>query len=180
MEYLPNIPRELTKANIDQAIENYKKLLDDIPISIKANNVLELLKVLKRSSLNSGPYPNVSIFESANRIMTDLVILFGVKKLLNGAIKDIEFEKYKVEFGNENLNDHDIVAYDSNKRLIGEAFNVAESFFQTKKAKSLKKLRESQKDNEIIILLYNSDAVKNVYNPKNKSNEYYISVDIEM
>ena len=63
----------------------------------------------------------MTLFEAANRVMTDLVILHGVKSLLEYEI--FPFHTYTVEFGNEDRNDFDLSA--SNKtgeKLIGEAF----------------------------------------------------------
>ena len=44
---------------------------------------------LKREKIGRGPYPEVSIFETSNRIMTDLVILFGIKKILIGEVPNL-------------------------------------------------------------------------------------------
>jgi len=173
-----NIPRNLNAANIDEAINDYLELLNQIPVSINAGNVLELLSKIKRHKINNGPYPHVTLFEAANRIMTDLTILYGVKDLLNGRLKDLKFDQYKVEFGNENHNDHDIMASNESEELIGEAFNVAETFFQVKKTSSLRKLRKSGGQAKILLLMYNSDAVKDLYKPEILHNEYYLPVKI--
>ncbi|MBL1215711.1 MAG: hypothetical protein HND52_20250, partial [Ignavibacteriae bacterium] len=174
-----DIPRKLNKENINKAIEDYLELLRDIPLNISANNILQLLTDLKRKELNAGPYPDVTLFEAANRIMTDLVILFGVKKLLNGCISEINFDEYEVEFGHENFNDNDIKAFDGRIELIGEAFNVAKTFFQPKKNKTLKKMRQQQKNNEKLLLIYNADAVNKNYVAKPRENEYHLQVKIE-
>lgn len=108
---LADIPRELNKGNIEEAIKDYKILLQDIPLKIEESNLLDLLIKLKRSEIGKGPYAHVSIFEAANRIMTDLVILFGVKKLLSGEFPKLTmFTNFTVEFGNENKNAHDILS----------------------------------------------------------------------
>jgi hypothetical protein len=179
MKYLENIPRNLNLKNIDYAIEKYYIEINKIPLIIRANNIIELMKKLKRDKIGYGPYPDVAVFESANRIMTDLVILKGVKLLLNGIIKDICFPEYIVEYGNENNNEHDITACDGIKKLKCEVFNTAESFFQIKKAKSLNKLRKNKTENEIILIMYNIDAVTKNYSPKNNTNEYSLAVNIE-
>ena len=136
MSKIDLIPRKLSIVNIDNAIFEYKKLLEDIPLTIEANSIFELLNILKRKKINKGHYPNVTLFECANRIMTDLVVLYGVRMLLNGEFKEIDFKEYDVEFGIENKNSHDITANDQNKNLKCEVFNVAGSFFQTKKVKT--------------------------------------------
>ncbi len=176
---IKNIPRKLTASNINEAINLYLNLLKTSPINIEAKNVLGFLNKLKREKVQNGPYPNVSLFEAANRIMTDLTILFGIKSLFEKRIKEINFDSYTVEFGNENFNAHDITAEKGSSKLIGEAFNVAESFFQTKKSSALKKLRKSKLNNEIILIIYNSDAIKEKYLPKPIENEFHLPVKLD-
>ena len=176
---MQNIPRQLNIKNIDQSILDYKTLLKTTPISIEADNVLSFLTKLKREKVTTGPYPNVTLFEAANRIMTDLTILFGIKSLLDNKIKEINFETYTVEFGNENFNSHDITAERNGQKLIGEAFNVAESFFQTKKTSALKKLRSGRLSDEIILIVYNLDAIKESYIPKPGTNEFHLPVSFD-
>ena len=133
------ISRELNNLNIDKVIKDYKSLLNQIPLLLKSDNTLEFLKEIKRDKVNYGPYPNVTLFESANRIMTDLTILLGVKKLLSGEIKELKYNKYIVEFGNDNKNHNDIYAFNKFSTLIGEAFYVAPSFFQIRNIPRLRK-----------------------------------------
>jgi len=170
------IPRKLNLVNIDKAISDYKDSINSIPFSINSNDILSFLTSIKREKLKVGPYPEVSLFEAANRIMTDLTILFGVKYLLNGAILELDFAEYTVEFGNENKNDHDLMACNGRKRLIGEAFNVSESYFYTKKSFALKKLNKSVETNQIKLLLFNSEAKANHLNPKISENEFHFPV----
>lgn len=174
------IPRKLNASNIKTAIATYRELLKNVPVSVGADNILSLLKKIKREQVMGGPYPNVTLFEAANRIMTDLTILYGVRDLLNGKMEGIRFDEYIVELGNESKNSHDIQAENDEIKLIGEAFNVAESFFQGKKNLMLKKLRESRKANEIILLVYNDDAVKESYRPKQFDREYHLPVKIDL
>jgi len=176
-----NIENKLDKNNIDKTIELYLNSLKEMDLDIRANNFIELFEILKRKNVKKGPYINISLFEASNRIMSDLVILYGVKDLLYGKYKDINFSQYIVEYGNENKNKHDIMAEDKIKeiKLFGEAFNVSKSFFQTKKSSSLKKLMKNKSENAIIILMYNLDAVNDNYIPIKKKNEYHILVDIK-
>lgn len=94
--------------------------------------------------------------------MTDLVIIYGVKWLLKNAI----FPFDSVEFGNDDVNDHDILSYNNGQKLIGEAFNVAPSLFQGKKAKMLKKLRSVDYTAMYRLVVVNSDAINSGYRPK--------------
>ena len=159
MKTISDIPRSLNKENINEAIEAYKVLLKDIPLKIEETNLLALLTRLKRGEIGSGPWKNVSIFEAANRIMTDLVILFGVKKIIDGEFPELKaFTHFDIELGNENKNDHDIISRANGKVLIGEAFNVAPSFFNVKKSKSVKKLLTNKLTADHLILLCNADS----------------------
>ncbi len=179
MKNIDFLQRCLNKDNIEATIFEYKKKLQELPLTIEANDLLDLMNILKRQKIGKGPYPNVTIFEAANRIMTDLVLLNGVKMLLNGAINEIKFHEYNVEYGNEDNNEHDITAIENGKKLKCEVFNVAESFFQTKKAKSLKKLRDNKNDEDILLIMFNKDAVPENYKIKTDKNEYYLLVNIE-
>ena len=179
LKSLTKIPRELDNSNIDKALTDYEVLLNQIPCSIQSDSILNFLTEIKREKLNLGPYPSVTLFEAANRIMTDLIILYGVKKLLSGAIKNIKFDKYIVELGNENNNKNDISAINGNDELIGEVFNVAKSFFQTKKSTALKKMRKGKKEKTKILLIYNSDAVSDTYKPKSQENEFHLKIALK-
>ncbi|MBT1689441.1 hypothetical protein [Dawidia soli] len=170
--------RTLNKKNIGDAISSYFRLLDSVSLSISATNVHSFLLGLKRETIKAGPYPNVSIFEAANRIMTDLTILYGVQALLNGVLEAVRFDEYEVLFGNENHNAFDVMARNERNKLIGEAFNVATSFFPGKKAASMKKLRASKDSDVIILLLYNADAVSDTYKPKKENNVFHLPVHI--
>jgi hypothetical protein len=178
LKTLSDIPRELTKENIQAAIDDYLKVLKEVPLKIESDNILGFLQKLKREKINAGPYPDVSIFESANRIMTDMTILFGVKLLLNGEIPEISFDEYKVELGHGDSQDFDIEAENKDQKLVGEAFNVAETFFQPKKTKMLRKLRKQRNSSDQILLMYNSEAVSETYRPKQKSNEFHLKVKV--
>lgn len=156
-----DLPRKLNKANIDAVLTDYKKLLDEIPLKIEADNLLELMTKIKRDKIGTGPWSKVSIFEASNRIMSDLVILYGVKSILDGNYAHLnEFTEFEVELGNESKNAHDIISHAKNALLIGEAFNVAPSFFNTKKIKSIKKLQQSDLEATKRIILCNTDAHK--------------------
>jgi len=175
---LNKIPRKLNQENIDKAIQDYNELVKEIPLEIKSDNSLLLLKQLKREKLGKGPYPEVSIFEAANRIMSDLLILHGVRDLLNGKVVELKFSEYEVELGNENKKDHDIMAINDGIELIGEAFNVSKSFFYAKKSSALKKLNNSPRKKAIRLLLFNEDAKPKGYDLLKGKTEYHYAVEI--
>ncbi len=168
--------RILNQENIESAIAEYEQSINKIGGILHGLRGVELFQCIKRQRLNMGPYPHVTLFEAANRIMTDLTILKGVKWLLQSEI--FPFQEYKVEYGNEDNNEHDILASKNGKRLRGEAFNVAPSFFQGKKNSALKKLRGSQERSDYILILANSDAVNDSYCPKLRKNEFFVFIDI--
>ena len=167
---------KLTAQNIDAAIERYCSRIASVGETIKGKKGLELFQALKRDEIGSGPYPNVTLFEAANRIMTDLVILYGVKWLLKES--ELPFNSYEVEYGHNNNNDFDIMASNGNVSLIAEAFNVAPSFFPIKKAAMLKKMREGSPNATYKALLINEDALEGPYNPRPRIGEFFVFISV--
>ncbi|RHX89440.1 hypothetical protein [Leptospira stimsonii] len=171
-----NFERNVTRGNIENILLNYKNSIKEIGASIGQKKGLELLTLLKREIINVEPYPTVTLFEAANRIMTDLVILEGIKWIFDNNI--FPFEIYTIEYGNENENSHDITANNSTKNLIGEAFNVAPSFFQGKKSSAVDKLKNSTLKSDYKLLLINSDAVTSAYQPKLNEGIFHVFINI--
>lgn len=169
--------RTLNISNIGRITEDFYQSLVSIGETIQGKTGIPLFIALKREKLTGGPYPNVSIFEAANRIMSDLVILKGITWLLQKNV--FPFSSYTVEFGNEDANGFDIQARAGDVTLIGEAFNVAPSFFQTKKSSALRKLKKDSSDASYRILMFNNDAVLPSYSPNLEDGFYYILVDVE-
>ncbi len=179
-KYLKEIPRRLNASNIDSSIDCYLGMINKLPISVAGDNIIHFLTKVKREETGLNPYFDLTFFEAANRIMTDLTILFGVKKLLVEGINGVKFDDYNVEFGNENKQAHDIMASNAEYELKGEAFNVAKSYFQIKKASALKKLRKTKIEpkKSFILLVYNSDAVEVNYSPKFGEDEHHRRVTL--
>ncbi len=174
---MKQIDRTLNASNIDDALSIFSSTLASVGQSILGKVGVPLFAALKREKLLHGPYRGVSLFEAANRIMSDLVILNGVAGLLKR--NDLPFSSYTVELGNENKNGFDIRASEGKVDLIGEAFNVAPSFFQTKKLSALRKMRKEGVSATYKILMFNNDAVSANYHPKSQAGLYHILVDIE-
>lgn len=179
-EVVKGVPKTLTEENIDDAIARYVAAVKQMPLRIVANSHEQLFNKLKRLPVCSGPYPKMSWFEAANRVMTDLVILYGVRVLLRDRNLRLPYKRYEVEYGNQNRQNHDIEAHAPNRYLIGEAFNVAESFFQGKKAKTLRKLRQSAANSTDKIVLFNTEAASASYKPRPKSGELMVRVSISL
>jgi hypothetical protein len=166
---------KITALDAEQRLFAYVQSIQDVGNTIHGLNGLALIEELKRGKSGFGPYPKVSLFESANRIMTDLVILHGVRWLLFKS--NFDFKSYVVEYGNENNNGFDIRASGGGRTLIGEAFNVAPSFFQGKKAAMLKKLRIDEKA-DVKLIMFNHDAVAPGYVPNPPSGVHFLLVNI--
>jgi len=166
----------LSRTNVDALITEYAASTGSLGESIAKLKGLRLLEALKRDVVGTGPYPGVTLFEAANRIMSDLVILHGVRWLLNHDV--FPFDSYTVEYGNENRNGFDIRAAASGSTLIGEAFNVAQSFFQNKKNAMLKKLRDPAATADFKVIMFNHDAVRSNYAPKSQAEEFFVVVNI--
>jgi len=171
-----NLDRTVSKANAGQLITAYLELVEKVGNPVANFKGLRLLQALKREAVERGPYPTVTLFEAANRIMSDLVILCGVKWLLDNNV--FPFGTYTVEYGNEHRNPFDIEATGDGKKLIGEAFNVAPSFFQTKKTSMLKKLRQPEVSADYKIIMFNHDAVERSYEPEPRDNEFFVFVQV--
>ena len=165
----------ITVEDAEQRLRDYERSVQDVGSTILAQRGISLILELKRGKTGSGPYPHVSLFESANRIMTDLVILNGVNWLLTKS--GLAFDAYTVEYGHENNNRFDIQASNGISTLVGEAFNVAPSFFQGRKAAMIKKL--SIDDNaDLKLLMFNHDAVAPGYvaNPRNSMKFVFVNI----
>ena len=67
--------RRLTVGNVGTALAEYSEAIASVGGKIQGKLGLKLLHEVKREPTGTGPYPNVTLFEAANRIMTDLVIL---------------------------------------------------------------------------------------------------------
>jgi|SRR6516225_4873371 hypothetical protein len=98
----------LCKTNIDQTLAEYLAEAEHLGASIASLRGFRLFEALKRDLVGTGPYPKVTLFEAANRIMTDLVILYGVRWLLKHEV--FPFDAYDVEYGNDDEQGFDIRA----------------------------------------------------------------------
>lgn len=171
-----DLARDVAAASVDQLLSQYITLAETVGGSIAGLNGLRLFSALKREMAGVEPYPTVTLFEAANRIMTDLVILYGVRWLLKEKV--FPFQTYKVEHGHGNKEAHDILASADGKSLIGEAFNVAPSFFPIKKASAPKKLRASKVRADYRVIMVNADAEQASYTPRHDVDEYLVFVKV--
>ena len=147
----------LTPKNILRAISAYEAEIEHLKLGDMVG--YELVRRVKRDQFGQGPYPNVTFFESANLIMTDLVILYGIKELIDSkSYPDIVH--YHVEYGNENNRPHDIMGVDAQENLvfIAEAFNVSQKYFSTKRRQAENKLQNTKEPAKYRAIIYNEDA----------------------
>ena len=170
----------LNRVNINDEIKSYLNKVGELTFPEHHVDRLRFIHGVKREPLGAGPYPNVSLFEASNRIFSDVTALFGIHRLLNEPeVNKIQlpFAEYEVALGVEGGDD----LYSSNggEILVGEVFNVARTFFQTKKTAMLKKLRL----NTIAtfrLVIFNADAVTmpTDYYEKSTPSMLYLPVDI--
>jgi hypothetical protein len=91
---------------------------------------------------------------------------------------ELPFKRYTAALGV--TDGYDLTAGDGARRLVGEAFNVAPSFFQTKKGAMLKKLQAEEAAYRLIV--FNADAVKTpaYYVEKSEPEMLYLPVDVKV
>lgn len=115
--------------SVDSFYGIYIKLVEEIIYPTHSGNIVNDFLEIKRKKVNAGPYPNVSFFECANRICSDLTLLYGCKSLLKSS-SDIAL--LKCCFGT--VQGPDIVAFCKEEKIIFEAevFCTSEKFFRAK------------------------------------------------
>jgi len=93
---------------------------------------IDMIKYFKRTVANEirqiGPYSGISVFEAANRIASDLVIINGVLQLLKDGKEPVD-AVITVRLGNKHVKDKGDFTINNKE---GEAFNVAASFYSSK------------------------------------------------
>ncbi len=172
---------ELTQTNIEKKLTEYMRKVNSIkPPALHGMKYLYHLK--RRNREHPRPdeqYGDKSLCEASNLIFSDIVIFLGIKRLLieqSVGKVGLPFKEYEVALGVEG--GHDVSAISGGYSLIGEAFNVAQSLFQSKKSKMIKKLQSEDADYRLII--FNADAVRNPngYLMKSDKSMLYLPVNI--
>jgi hypothetical protein len=157
------LKNRLTDINAEDLLcikEEYYQLLDENKFSYFpcSNNFSEMIHYFKRKDENNpksiGPYKNITPFEAANRIASDLVIINGLLQLINE--KEIINPVITLRLGTTHVpGKGDFSIKTGNKEFEGEAFNVAPSFLKAKLQKTLQKWKGNDKLKYILI---NADA----------------------
>ncbi|WP_294677158.1 hypothetical protein [uncultured Fluviicola sp.] len=179
IENLPKINRKSTFDSLQEVqseIVGFKHQLNEIDPVISANSSLELMQCLKRDIIKKGPYPHVTLLESANRILTDCVIYNTLLLIFENKIEALpSFKRVEVDFGHSNKQKHDIIGFDvdDNPVFYAEAFNTAPTFFMTKLFKTRSKLKNTENQDVMKLICFNRDACKG-YRPKNSELRYIV------
>ena len=170
-------PTELIKIDYEMlqtCKEKYFSFLNDNPFPKPPNSgtYFEMIHYLKRKDINNpqkiGPYQNITIFEAANRIASDLVIINGIIQLVqnNPSLKNASFtvrlgilhEKGKGDF----------TIHFGDKDFEGEAFNVAPSFLNVKLRNTISKWNKDENVGKLKYILVNDEAFEFTSTPLDK------------
>ena len=174
------MPKLLHKTNIDSEIKAYwgdlARIKQQVGSATDTMNAYDFMEYVKREPIGVGPYPGVSLFESSNRVFSDLVILLGVKSLLYEHARQFPFGEYLVTLGNGQ--GMDVTANSGKRHFAGEAFNVAKSFFDTKLGKTRQALLAVTATHKLI--MFNADACSPSRQPLSQDSNglYMLAVDV--
>lgn len=177
-----DIPLIISKSNFENEYANYLDSVLEMKLQLEYKDNYDFFYSVKRKQVEKGPYPNVTAFEAANRIMSDLVIWGALEILLYpNEVLPFTFDEFTIKLGNKS--GIDIEATKGNEKLIGEAFNVAPSFFYQKCSKERKDLIGNNSA-QTKIITYNIDAVEDKFKKytsfhKDKNNIWYLPINVD-
>lgn len=163
----------LTKTEFNKAKQLYCEAITNNSFSFSStSNIIDLLKLVKRNAVEIGPYKGLTVFESLNRIGSDLVLLCGAEMLFNNEIAGIYPKTIELKLGNKAGFDVIIETIDGTI-IYGEGYNVAKSFCKFKTRQTIDKLYKSEevKSSKKAIILINEDVKSEIENYKNKNAE---------
>lgn len=166
-----------TAETIDRAISDYVRDARTTTLPVfPTSDCLRLFQILKREPLVDGPWSRLSLFEAANRALSDLVVLGAARYLLREAVQGqtAPMKKIAVTLGNENGFDLSGVL-PTGANLRGECFNVAPTFYAFKQNQSRKKLKATNA--AVLVIAFNQDAVARVARPRD-ARWLYLPVDM--
>jgi hypothetical protein len=147
----------LSKAELVNLYKEYKKYLVMRPFpDIEEHSYQAYLHFLKREHSPIGPYTEITVFEAANRIATDLALFEGVLKLyMAGTIEPDATVRLRLGTMQSD-GKGDFSVFQTNGETQGEVFDVAPSFFKVKLGKTLRKWKG---DASLAYIVFNKDAV---------------------
>ncbi len=125
----------------------------------------EVTHFLKRNAEPQiGKYENITVFEAANRIASDLVLLTGLQVL----VKETGATEFRILFGNHHVAHQGDFSLKINGEIFeGEAFSTAPSFFNQKLSSTRSKWKPKDTDKADVLeaksrfryILFNSDTL---------------------
>jgi hypothetical protein len=160
----------LTKTEFKIAKELYLEKITNSSFSIApTSNIIDLLKLVKRNEVEIGPYKGLTVFESLNRIGSDLVLLSGAESLFNNEIEGIYPETIELKLGNKAGFDI-IIKTIEGVIIYGEGYNVAKSFCKFKTRQTIDKFYKSNEvtSSKKAIILINKDVETEIKKYRNK------------
>ena len=100
---------------------------------------IDMIRYMKRKDPDAqgriGPYEHITVFEAANRIASDLVLINGILQLIEEGLEHPE-QKISLCLGTKHIKEKGDFSIGVKQ---GEAFNVASSFYSSKLQKTLNK-----------------------------------------
>lgn len=156
----PYIQKDLTEKDIQELKRCYIALLKKRPFPAFRNNDYGLvLRQLKRTQHEIGCYQGLTLFETANRIATDLTMFDGVLGLFKEKVLSAH-DRVTLRLGNSHIAGHgDFTVYRNGKVVgEGESFDVAPSFL---KGKLRSTLRKWNSNNKLKYVVFNQGCVDN-------------------
>ena len=153
------IKDRLKKDQLDSLKKSYLESLEKYPFpQIDDWSYQSVIKELKRDLKKQiGPYTDITVFEAANRIATDLTMMDGILKMFSNGILEIQ-DMVEIRLGTmhtKGRGDFTVFRKDESEQE-GESFNVASSFFQSKMQKSLKKWENKS---SLKYIVFNEDCL---------------------
>lgn len=145
--------------------EYYSLLKNKFQTPPASGDCIKMIHYLKRKDEDNpvkiGVYENITPFEAANRIASDLVIITGLLQLIK--LEKISSKaKFTLRLGTKHEKHKGDFSIKTNRGFFeGEAFNVAPSFYKYKLNQTLSKWRKIKKEYKIHLdyMLINDEAV---------------------
>jgi hypothetical protein len=146
----------------------YMELLSTFPFpstrDLSSMNPDEITQFLKRDKFDIGKYRQITVFEAANRMASDLVLLEGLPLIA----EKYSATNFKVLLGNHAIEQQGDFALEiDGKWWEGEAFSTAESFFHPKLSATRSKWNKQGNGHLFRFILFNTSARKKAEKPSN-------------
>lgn len=157
----PEFEKNLDHQELLAVIAKYKQSLKDFPPpTLDSKGTYSLIASLKRSPHRFGPYKGLTLFEIANRLFSDLVLMEGAKHIFEKPSLVTQHDILSMKLNPSNISGYDLEIYTEEETIYGEAYNTAPSFFKIKTASTLRKLNhEKHSQVKKAVLLFNEDAL---------------------